>query len=93
MELVIIKRGCSEWDYMWNWLASHPMNQSLPEPAVCQNQNEAWEYMGTYRKSNGEAVHEFRHLNHPVTDNIMTLVVRASELVSDEMIEKRSKIS
>lgn len=91
MELVLIKQDSPEWEYMWGWLASHPVNQGLDEPQVAENEGEAWQYMGSYKNKNA-VIHEFRHRNHPVTGGLYKASVGASENFTEDQIEKSAKI-
>lgn len=91
MELILIEIGSPEWDFIWNWLASHPINKDLPEPSVALNEGEAWQYMGSYRQ--GERIlHSFRHRCHPKTSNVMTLSVHASPNITPEQIQKKFRL-
>jgi hypothetical protein len=45
MELAIIEIGSTEWNKMWDWLASHPINEGLTEPSVATNNGESWQYI------------------------------------------------
>ena len=91
MELVAIKIGSPEWDFMWNWLASHPVNEGLEEPQVAENNGEAWQYMGSF-KNKDKVIHEFRHRMHPVTGNPYKASVEASENFTQDCIENSAKI-
>jgi hypothetical protein len=89
MEMVLIKPDSAEWNYMWEWVANHPINEGFEDPSVALNpeNNEAWQYMGSYR-SNNRIVHEFRHRSLPITNERQYLKVSASENITDEDIEK-----
>lgn len=88
MELVLIDPNSDEWNYMWQWLADHPINKDIPEPTLALNENEGWQYMGTYANKN-RYIHSFRHKNHPLTKNIQTLNLTASENCDETQIYKR----
>lgn len=88
MEMLIIKENSPEYNYMWNWLASHPINEGFAEPMVAFNDGEAWQYMGTYKQGT-KALHEFRHRNHPSNNDRVSLKVNASENMNDEDIESK----
>jgi len=83
MEFVIIKQNTPEWEEMWNWLAKHPINEGLDEPSLATNDNESWQYMGSYRKDD-KVISDFRHRNHPVTNNLYQ--VSFAHIVSNESI-------
>ena len=91
MELVIVQKDSPEWEYMWNWLENHPVNQGLEEPRVALHEGEAWQYMGSF-KNKDKVVHEFRHRNHPVTSNRYTASVSGSDDFTNEQIEDTLKI-
>lgn len=90
MEFIIIKQDSPEGDYMWNWLATHPLNVDLPDPMVAANKGEAWQYMGSF-KHEDKVVHEFRHRNHPkIFGTGGTLIsVAASKAMSVDCIESK----
>jgi len=91
MELILIKQDSPEWEYMWNFLANHPVNEGLEEPKVALNEDEAWQYMGSF-KHEDKVIHEFRHRYHPVTMNRYNLKFNASKEFTNEQIEKTIKI-
>ena len=91
MELVLIKQDTPEWDYMWNWLASHPLNEGIENPSLAVNNSEAWQYMGSYRQ--GERVlHTFRHRQHPKYNKVEHVSVSASKQLTEEQIAKNFKL-
>ena len=90
MELVLIKQDSPEWEYMWGWLASHPVNQGLDEPKVAENEGEAWQYMGSYKNKNA-VISEFRHRNHPVTGGLYKASVE-HPFFDENSIDKSAKI-
>jgi hypothetical protein len=49
----------AEWQDMWAGLASYPINKG---DALCLNQSECWEYMGSSADH-----HHFRHPSHPLS--------------------------
>jgi hypothetical protein len=74
MELVIFKSESEPFNFMWEWLQNHPINEGLSEPKVAENQGQAWEYMGTF--VNGEkAISDFRHRCHPATNDLYKVSV------------------
>lgn len=88
MELVLIKPDSQEWNFMWDWVASHPLNKGLSDPSIALSENnEVWQYMGSFRHNN-ETIHEFRHRNHPVTNRVEKLNLNCSENISNDDIEK-----
>jgi hypothetical protein len=88
MELVLIKIDSQEWNYMWDWVAAHPLNKELEDPSTAKSEdNEVWQYMGSFRHKN-ETIHEFRHRNHPVTNRVEKLTIKCSETMLNDDIEK-----
>jgi len=87
MEMLIIKRGSPEFNFMWNWIATHPLNKDLAEPMVALNEGETWQYMGSYR-NNGKTLHSYRHRNHPSKGISINLTFAASDKINDEDIEQ-----
>ena len=93
MEMVLIKEDSNEWNYMWNWVATHPLNEGLEEPSLAVSEdNEVWQYMGSFRQNN-VSIHEFRHRNHPRTNKVEYLKVKNSESMCDEDIQKVLKVT
>ena len=90
MELILIKIGSPEWDFMWNWLEQHPINKGIEEPSTALNEGEAWQYMGSWQQGD-RAIHSFRHRNHPLTNNIQNVSVEASKDLTQDQIEKTFK--
>jgi len=88
MEMILIKVDSNEWNYMWEWLASHPLNDGLKDPSIAINElnNEVWKYMGSFRQGD-KVVHEFKHHSHPLTGEEYTLKVSGSSNMSDDDIE------
>jgi hypothetical protein len=76
---------------MWNWLENHPINNGLDEPSLALNENEGWQYMGSFKQGN-KVIHEFRHRNHPKTNSVITLNVIASTGLTDDQIQKEFKL-
>ncbi len=88
MEFVLIKEGSSEWDYMWNWLGKHPINNNIDNPTIALNDNEAWQYMGSWKQDN-KAIHTFRHRQHPITRDTRNVSVSASKDFTADMVEPK----
>lgn len=55
--------GTPEWTAAWAELARDPVNAGQPEPRVCLNEGEVWQYMGP--EDDGRQC--FRHRCHPAT--------------------------
>jgi hypothetical protein len=90
MNLILVKQNSPEWEYMWNWLANHPLNQQLENPSLALNEGEAWQYMGSYKQIDA-TIHTFRHKNHPSV-GYKTLNVAASESFTQDQIETSYKL-
>jgi len=91
MDLVIIERESAEWNYMWEWLESHPINEGIEEPRLALNNGELWQYMGSYRQDN-KVIHSFRHREHPRDNQRKNLNLNASDKFNNEQINKVIKI-
>lgn len=91
MELVLVKVNGSEWEYMWNWLAQHPLNEGITEPSVALHEGQAWQYTGSY-KQNERVIHSFRHRLHPRTLRREEVNVQASEGMNLTEIQKKFKL-
>lgn len=85
--MILLKEGSPEWEYAWNWVSSHPINNGLENPDIAMHNNEAWQYIGSYRHDM-QVVHCYRHRNHPVTGDVKFLNVHASSNMNAEDIEK-----
>lgn len=86
--MIIVKNGSNEWNYMWDWLAEHPINESVAEPMVAVNDmnGECWQYMGSFRQDN-KTIHEFRHRSHPTTGDRIYLKLNASDSFCEDDID------
>lgn len=91
MELVLLVIDSPEWEYAWNWVAEHPINNGLEEPSVALNNGQTWEYMGSY-KQGSRVIHSFRHRMHPVTHKVEELNLMASPDFGPEQIQKKFKL-
>lgn len=94
MEMVLIKPNSNEWEFMWEWVANHPINKDIENPSVALNpeNNECWQYMGSYAYNN-ITIHEFRHRAHPTTEQREYLKLYASENFNEQDVEKRLKFT
>ena len=91
MKLILIKIDSPEWDFMWNWLENHPLNKGLENPTSATNDGENWRYMGSFKQGE-RVIHEFRHRNHPVTNQRQDVKVEASKELTQEQIQKEYKL-
>ncbi len=64
MNYLLVKRDSDEWYFMWNLLAAHPCNESLPFPLTALCLGEEWQYMSTSIFE--RPAHHFRHRCHPL---------------------------
>jgi hypothetical protein len=86
MEFLNIKHNSTEWDYIWNFVANHPINEDIDEPMVALNGGEEWQYMGSY-KHKDKIIHEVRHRLHPKTNGVYKLSLNASDTFDDTQID------
>lgn len=91
MEFIIVEINSKEWNYMWDWLKNHPINNGLEQPDVALNGNEAWQYMGSYKQGD-KVLHEFRHRNHPLTNKVERISLYCSDEFTQDQIKKSFKI-
>ena len=91
MEFVLLKIGSPEWERIWNWLENHPLNRGLEQPSIALNENEGWQYVGSYRLKD-KLISDFRHRKHPLTGKLETLSIAAEEVIGDEQIEKKYRM-
>jgi hypothetical protein len=91
MDLVLIKLDSPEWNYMWKWLADHPINDGLDEPGIVDYKGEQWQYMGSLKQGD-KIIHQFRHRNHPVTESVQNVSVVASAELTEEQIHRKDKL-
>ena len=92
MELLLLKEGSPEMEWLWEWLTNHPINESvLDDPTTALNRGEAWQYLGSFRHK-GEILHELRHRCHPLTNTLIELKVSASPaFTEDQILPKNNK--
>jgi hypothetical protein len=91
MEFILIEQDSNEWNYIWEWLAKHPINEGIDEPSVALNNGESWQYMGSY-KQDERVVHSLRHRCQPRTQTRMDLSLVASDGFKPDEIKKSYKI-
>lgn len=87
MEMILIKRDSQEWERMWDNLAMHPINEGYEAPSLVVNEDEGWQYIGSFRHGK-QVVHEFRHKNHPRFGRKEYIKFPASDTLTDQDIEK-----
>lgn len=88
---LFVPRDSAEWDYMWDRLAKHYVNEGQEHPTSCYNDEcgEVWQYMGTVRR-HIRLFHEFRHRCHPGSGHREYLRLPASErlaVLGDRLVE------
>ena len=91
MELIFVKQDSTEWEYIWDFVEKHPINEGIEEPRISLNEGEVWQYMGSF-KQNDKLVHEFRHRYHPKTNDRYYIRFNGSESFTDDQIDKTTKI-
>jgi hypothetical protein len=70
-----VERDTAEWVYMWEKLHALPINTSSVHPGSWVD---GWQYMGSVFRDN-EWLHEFRHRNPPVNENINVKIVASPD--------------
>jgi hypothetical protein len=77
MEYIIFKENSDDWNFIWDWLASHPINKGIEKPKVALNDNDysCWMYMGTFKKDD-VVISELVHKNHPITKSYQKLTLQ-----------------
>lgn len=75
MELVLIKKDSPEWNWMWDTITSHPINQELSADMI-----NLWQYKGSLRLRN--------RILHQFSLNDKSIVLGASKTFNDEDIDK-----
>lgn len=70
MEYILLKPNSDEWERMWKWVEEHPINSDIVEPSIATNDlnGECWQYIGSFRGSNGTLISEIRHRSHPLNN-------------------------
>lgn len=91
MELIFVKKDSTEWNYIWDFVANHPINEELEEPRTAFNEGEAWQYMGSF-KNKDKVIHEFRHRFHPKTMGVYNITFNGSDEFTNEQIDKSINI-
>jgi hypothetical protein len=90
MEVVILKKDTPEWNTAWEWLGDHPINDNISNPKEALNDGEAWQYLSSYLKD-GVLISQFRHRNHPKTNNLYSCSYR-HESYDEANFEVRRKV-
>lgn len=91
MEFILVEQDTTEWHYIWEWLSQHPINENLDDPTLALNNEEVWQYTGSFRQDN-KVIHSLRHRCHPRTNTRMDLSLVASNTWSEEQIKKTIKL-
>jgi hypothetical protein len=87
MDMIIIKKDSNEWNHMWEWVAAHPLNEGLDNTSLAMNDGEGWQYMGSFRQED-RVIHEFRHRNHPRTQQREFIKLLTTNIVVADDIDK-----
>lgn len=91
MEFINLKKDTIEWEYVWEYVSKHPINEGLDDPKTALNQGEFWQYMGSY-KNKDKIIHELRHRLHPKTNGQYKISLNGSEAFTDDQIETTTPI-
>lgn len=91
MDFVVIDTNSQEWQYIWDWLSNHPINEGLEEPKEADNQGAKWEYIGSYMLGTS-IIHEFLHQMHPKTQGLMKVSVEGSKDFTSEYIAEKYRL-
>lgn len=83
MKLILLKPNTPEWEFAWNWVASHPLNEGQEDPSTVMNNTFGWEYMGSYWNGSDKLISEFRHKLHPKTNNVQKLSIQHPEFTKE----------
>jgi hypothetical protein len=90
MEYIFVKTDSQEWGDMWDFVRTHPINENLEEPCIATNNNEVWEYLGSF-KNDDKVISEIRHGSHPRT-NEMYKIMYQHPTFNKESISKSARI-
>jgi hypothetical protein len=91
MEFILINQDSPEWNHIWGYLETHPLNEGLAEPKSAENQGYSWEYIGSYKQGD-RIIHELKHFCHPSTQGPVKTSLAASSEFTDEQIAKTFRI-
>ena len=91
MEYILIEINSEEWEKMWKWLESHPLNEGISEPSIALNRGELWEYIGSY-KNRDAIIHEFRHRCNTYDNGLKYLRLHGTKDIDKKNIRKVFKI-
>ena len=91
MDIVIVERETPEWQFIWDYIAKHPINEGIIAPELSTNNGQTWEYMGSYRQGN-KVIHSMRHRSHPRDNQRKDITFHASEKFTNEQISKVIKV-
>lgn len=87
MEWILISPNTTEWSYIWDYVAKHPLNEGLADPDA-PNEDQKWQYIGSFMEKD-KVIHELRHRTHPVTNKAEYLRFMASpDLTPDQICKK-----
>ncbi len=91
MDLVLVEIGSPEWDFIWQYVDSHPINEGVENASLVLTDGIGWEYLGTLMQ-NDKAIHRIRHKLHPKTGGVYNLTFNASDTFTKEQIAKKFKL-
>lgn len=79
MKLILLKPNSNEWNFAWDWVANHPLNEGIEDPSTALNEGNGWMYMGSYWNGSDKLISTFKHNLHPKTNNRQTLSIEHKE--------------
>lgn len=91
MEYILLKRDSIEWNILWDKLSKHPINSNIDEPNIALNNEETWQYVGSYRKGD-KLISHLRHRCHPITNKVYNFNFEHSIDFDIESIDVSKKI-
>jgi hypothetical protein len=91
MDIVIVEQDSQEWEYIWDYVSNHPINEGVENPKLALNSGEVWQYMGSYRQGD-KVIHSVRHRFHPRDNKRKDMNFYASNKFNEEQISKIIKV-
>jgi hypothetical protein len=90
MDYIFIKSDSKEWGDMWDFVRTHPINETLDEPCTALNEGEEWQYLGSFKQGD-KVISEIRHIQHPRTNEPYKIMYQ-HESFNNDCIAKSSRI-
>jgi len=89
MEFILLEVNSPSWNYIWDFVENHPINDGIELPKSALNNGYQWEYMGSYKQGNN-VISKIIHKSHPKTQELYTINI--SHEITQEQITKSIKI-